>query len=217
MKKKQLFTMVGSLALVGAIGAGATLAYLSDTEGQLTNTFTMGESINIFLDEKNNDSTSDDKRVEKGNDYVDVLPGVPVFKDPTVTVERVGEEGVVTEQYVFMSVKKGSDVSLDIDDTNWLPITDNVDGVDVYYYLTTVTGTTNDLKDPDAETTEGYNPGIQLPPLFSHVTVDADVQANTKIDNVLVKAASVQKGNFTSAQDAYDSVTAISQHLTTFQ
>ena len=137
MKKKQLFTMVGSLALVGAIGAGATLAYLSDTEGQLTNTFTMGESINIFLDEKNNDSTSDDKRVEKGNNYVDVLPGVPVFKDPTVTVERVGEEGVVTEQYVFMSVKKGSDVTLDIDDRNWLPITDNVDGVDVYYYLTT--------------------------------------------------------------------------------
>lgn len=217
MKKKQLFTMVGSLALVGAIGAGATLAYLSDTEGQLTNTFTMGESINIFLDEKNNDSTNDDKRVENGNNYVDVLPGVPVFKDPTVTVERVGDEDVVTEQYVFMSVKKGTNVTLDIDTNNWKQITKNVDGVDVYYYVTSVTGTTNDAKDPTAETNEGYNVGIQLPPLFSHVTVDADVQANTEIDDVLVKAASVQKGNFTSAQDAYDSVTAISQHLTTFE
>ena len=51
MNKKKLGVTLGSLALVGAIGFGATLAYLSDTAGTLTNTFVVGDNISIELDE----------------------------------------------------------------------------------------------------------------------------------------------------------------------
>ncbi len=51
MNKKKLVTTFGSLALVGVIGVGASLAYLSDKTNTLTNTFTIGSNIDITLDE----------------------------------------------------------------------------------------------------------------------------------------------------------------------
>ena len=208
MKKKNLFTMVGSLALVGAIGVGATLAYLSDTDGELTNTFTVGEGLDIVLDEK---VYNESGRTEEGNNYNDVMPGVDYFKDPTVTL--VNSE---TEQYVFMSVKESDDVHVKAYNTNnaWTEITDEVDavGFKVYvYYETVQAGKTTDQNVAD-DSNSGYQEGLQLPPLFSYVTIDSE--ANTgkeKLDDIKVKAAAVQAAGFDTATDAYAQVSEFLQ------
>ena len=58
MKKAKLLTMLGAVALIGAIGVGSTLAYLSSTTDEVVNTFTVGE-VKITLDETDiNDSSS---------------------------------------------------------------------------------------------------------------------------------------------------------------
>lgn len=49
MKKKSLVMMLGSLALVGTIMVGATLAYFTDTTQAVTNTFTVGANVGIEL------------------------------------------------------------------------------------------------------------------------------------------------------------------------
>lgn len=78
MNKKKLGVTLGSLALVGAIGFGATLAYLSDQTQTLNNTFVIGDKIDIELDEKDITSTTGE-RTQEGNDYLNVLPGVLVI------------------------------------------------------------------------------------------------------------------------------------------
>ena len=50
--KKKLITTIASLALVGAISIGATLAYLSAQTDVMTNTFTsVGSNLSIQLRE----------------------------------------------------------------------------------------------------------------------------------------------------------------------
>ena len=58
MKNKKLKTLVASLALVGAIAVGATLAYFTDSQ-EAVNTITMGH-VDIDLDEPN---FPDDKEI----------------------------------------------------------------------------------------------------------------------------------------------------------
>ena len=95
MNKKKLITMLTALALVGAIGVGATLAYLSDKTQELTNTFTFtNANIDITLDEakvdeNTNKALEDGSRISEGDkqDYKNIIPGMIIDKDPTVYVE----------------------------------------------------------------------------------------------------------------------------------
>ena len=71
-------TLVALLSLVLLLGCslGGTLAWLSDSTGPVTNTFTVGD-IDITL-------------VETTTDYK-IVPGVNIAKDPKVTVEADSE------------------------------------------------------------------------------------------------------------------------------
>ena len=54
MKRKQVFATVTALCLTAALGIGATLAVLTRTSSQVTNTFSVGSGIKadaILLDE----------------------------------------------------------------------------------------------------------------------------------------------------------------------
>lgn len=72
-------TLVALLSLVLLLGCslGGTLAWLSDSTGPVTNTFTVGD-VNIELDETT------------GANYK-IVPGVNIAKDPKVTVEANSE------------------------------------------------------------------------------------------------------------------------------
>lgn len=91
--KKSLITMVAALALVGVVGAGATLAYLTDTTEVVTNTFTMGK-VDIDLTEETPDGTV------TGNEYKDLTPGEIKLKNPQITV-KAGSKAC----YVFAKVE----------------------------------------------------------------------------------------------------------------
>lgn len=221
MNKKKLMTTFGSLALVGAVAVGATLAYFSDTTGPVTNTFNMTQGLDIELDESDqsgtnykNDTTATKLRVTS-NTYNNVAPGQTLYKDPQVTV--VNYE---TPQWVFMSVKENGNVTVDQYNKGsgaWTELTSGVEGVKVFYME--VTSTT-----PDAHSGVDTNyvaPGKQLPKLFTNVTVIDTDDASLDLGDIKVKAATIQKEGFDTAQDAYnvtkDGATPIKTFLTTFE
>lgn len=204
MKKKSLLTMVAALALVGAVGVGATLAYLSDATGEMTNTFTVGSGIDMKQDESD-ESTPDnpDDRTEKGNDYTDIKPGDVLVKDPTVTIIKNS-----TECYVFMQLSGADALAAQnfafggFDATKWIKVDENGDEVDttkdatldgVYRYYKTVKKSSDDQK---------------LESLFKTVTYSInaeELEEGVTLSNVVIKSCAVQADNI---EKAYEGSTA---------
>ena len=122
--KKNKKAMIASLALVGAVCVGSTLAYLSDQSNTLNNTFTVGKGYipgdlgeAVWVDEKDyNGATEGEKtttvdgelRTLDGNQYGTVdnklEAGSVVTKDPVI---RLTEESV--ESWVYMQVTYKTD------------------------------------------------------------------------------------------------------------
>lgn len=108
MNKKKMAMSITSVALVGAVVVGGTLAYLSDKSNMVTNTFNVGSGyteedghIGLWLDEKDIAlSTGETEvRTEIGNEYEELLPGSIVEKDPTFHLTTGS-----TDSYVFAQV-----------------------------------------------------------------------------------------------------------------
>lgn len=99
--RKTLLTLCCALSLV-AISVGATLAYLTDTEG-VTNTFTVGH-VNIMLDEAKVGEDGkeligpDAQRVTENKYHL--LPGMTYDKDPTIHVVTGSEDAYVVAKIV---------------------------------------------------------------------------------------------------------------------
>lgn len=88
MKKKTLALLL-ALVLVFGAAVGGTIAYLTDTTGPITNTFTVGK-VDITLTETfntdtNNDGTNDAWKAQ-------LIPGTTYTKDPIVTVTNDSED-----------------------------------------------------------------------------------------------------------------------------
>ncbi len=79
MKSKKLIPMLAAVTLLAVIGAGATLAYFTDTS-DTTNIITMGH-VEIEIDEPGYEG-------DDNNEVKDILPGETIIKDPTVTVSE---------------------------------------------------------------------------------------------------------------------------------
>ena len=122
MKKKTL-TVAIALVLVVALAVGATYAYLTAKTETVTNTFTVGKTIDDpetnfilkehkvaydaitatykYVDAEGNVTTDSSKYVEvAGNDYKEVTPGMTVAKDPFVQIKKAVE----TPSYLFVEV-----------------------------------------------------------------------------------------------------------------
>lgn len=186
MKKKNVLMMALSLALVAVIAVGGTLALMTAKTTTVQNTFTVGEGIQIKLDEAKvklengvyvEDATQ--PRVTS-NSYDYVLPNVDHAKDPTVTLEKIPSGGV----YVFVKVtgldaEKETDkytVSVAFNNTNWKNV-----GNGIYAYTAGETEAT-------AVTANG-----PLPEVFSSVNFDYDSSdMPSKINPIDVIACAVQ-------------------------
>ena len=127
MSTKKLVLLI-CMALILALGVGATLAWLTDKSDPVTNTFTASD-VNVELTETT------------GEDY-QMIPGFTIAKDPVVTVEAGSEDCwvfiKVTEDCGDIGTKEdgttpyGFDdfIEYDIDSNNWTAL----EGVnDVYY------------------------------------------------------------------------------------
>ena len=125
---RRILLLVGLMSLVAVISIGGTIAWLTDSTGPVTNTFTVGD-INIDLVE----TGMDDKRAQTFN----IVPGVDISKDPVVKVQKDSEKC-----YLFVKVEESNwpnavnedgtkKVSYSIDDSAWTALGEGYTGV--YY------------------------------------------------------------------------------------
>lgn len=206
MNKKKLVTTLGSLALVGAIGVGATLAYLSDQTSTLTNTFTVGNNINIQISETDINNQGSRLVVEDIADsqaYVNLQPGIPQTKDPRVDMKDKSNDAYVyllvtgLDSFINKDIdaNPGGDLEIKYDEENvlnpnWVKIEGvegKLDGIYVYTELKDGVRTNKVMK--QNESTE---------PLFTEIKVKDEVTNYTSTDlsdvDIIIKAAAVQTG-----------------------
>uniref|UniRef100_UPI004057A710 SipW-dependent-type signal peptide-containing protein n=1 Tax=Acetatifactor sp. TaxID=1872090 RepID=UPI004057A710 len=196
MNKKKLLGLVVSLALVGAVGIGATLAYFTDREAEV-NVITMGH-VDVDLDEPNFDTPVDDPSTpdvdeseeEKDNTIEDVMPGQRIVKDPTITVAEGSDDAYIRAKVEFTGLtEEQADellANINIDDTAWYL------GEDGYYYynLRMTAGDSAVLFDE-----------VVIPETWGNEVVDLTFE-------ILVSAEAIQADNFEPTIDENGMITA---------
>lgn len=112
MKKKNLFSLLLAISLVGVIGVGATLAYFTDYK-EVTNVVTVGHveisltenKVNLGKDDEGNrvwiQDTSAEGITDEGIYFNGALPGDTIPKNPTVTVKSGSEDAYVRVKLDF--------------------------------------------------------------------------------------------------------------------
>lgn len=191
MKKRNVMTMALSLAMVGVIAVGGTLAYLTAQDGAVTNTFTFvtGDSgkdvINVDLTEEKPEPVANEKILtghrESGWNYTDVTPGQDLNKAPVVTVDTK------VDAYVFIRLTQGNVTIKNLDTTNWIKL-EGVEGVSNVYYQEVAA-----------------NGNVKGTSLFTKVTAPnvADTEG-VRLDNVVIEVAAIQAASFADAKAAYE-------------
>lgn len=194
--KKKLITTIASLALVGAISIGATLAYLSAQTDVMTNTFTApgeGKGLSIQLREpawdgyefgeymagdKNPDGqTAKNDDPDLGiNEAKNFAPGSTAEKNPQV------KNTSTQDVWVALTIDASTlPEYVDIngwDNSAW-KIADNKDGTYVAYYNTKLA--------PDAKTSA----------VFGSVSIDPTVNKVDEVPsyNIVINAYAIQAAN----------------------
>ncbi|MEA4966212.1 MAG: SipW-dependent-type signal peptide-containing protein [Oscillospiraceae bacterium] len=186
MKKKNLLTVIVSLALVLVLGVGATLAYITATDTKVTNTFTFGD-IDVTLSEDTPAATGDETITAntKGFSYANVVPGQTLNKAPEVSVTNS------VKAYVFVRVSGfGPDVSCDGITYGWTAISGSADayGNGTYYKVV-----------------EAGTAAQNLGTVFEHVTIGNDETAS--LNDVVIQVAAIQYLGFYDAADAVSAAT----------
>lgn len=214
MKKNKIVMSVISGLLVAAVAVGGTLAYLSDTSNQVTNTFNVGTGyINddvhqgLWLDEV--DITKDDgSRTEKGNDYLDLLPGDEVEKDPTFHITKgsvesyviarvTGVQDAMAAGYIFKDADGEvgfNDVWVKVADLNGSTVDPTFGGADGYYIYCGEDGAPIIVDASKAEA------DVNLVPMFNTVELNGDITdlAAVAKQTVKVQGVAVQADNNTA-------------------
>lgn len=131
MKKKNILTAAVSAALVAVLAVGATLAYLTDNSGTVSNKFQM-DGLTITLKENASvpagefykiqensptaarPNTNPINGTDKGVIYTEILPGATVAKNPYVTVSAGNAHA-----YVYTYVEGVTTNSDDLLYTTW--------------------------------------------------------------------------------------------------
>ncbi len=175
--KKILVLLLCAVLLVGASIAG-TVAYLTDTDNVVTNTFTVGE-IEITLDEakvnKYGEVDGNSRVIE--NSYL-LVPGCEYVKDPTVHVKNTSEDCYifVTVDNQIAAVEADTTIAAQIKAKGWTELQTGV------YYKTWKQGDAVDLV------------------VFEKFTVKADVTGDVLDDytgkKVIVNAYAIQQAGF---------------------
>lgn len=209
MKNKKLLTTLGAVALLGAIGVGSTLAYLSDTTGTVTNTFTVG---NVSFDDDNDlgsglreskverdkesgnyvDADEADTWTVTKNDYKNLVAGETVYKDPTVIMADDSEDA-----WVFVQITNTNAKIADTDKAIFANIEWSKDWVKVDKLSTddAVVYAKKDIIEAGEAST-----------IFTSVTMSEDITGDTVIPNIELNAFAIQAAGFESYEDALDEV-----------
>lgn len=185
MKKRNVMTMALSLAMVGVIGVGSTLAYLTATDNSVTNTFEFANNMTVKLWEDPPAKVLDESiggNTESGWNYTNVTPGQTLNKAPEFSVTTS------VDAYVFARVTESSNVTVQDYKTGegeWTKLT----GVDDVVYYKQVTGAADEQP---------------LGELFTKVTAGEESDlAGTPLNPITIEVAAIQVSGFDTVQEAY--------------
>ena len=194
MKMKNMLIGGMSLALVACISVGATLAYLSDNTGTMTNTFKFG-ALEVTQQETDGETTVNDSG---SLTYADLVPGDTVKKEVKISLTDHK-----VNAYVYVAVKNSNETLVKYgngDDeafkagvgSDWREVeSDQVSGYDLYVY----TGNTE-----AAKAVTNFTDSV----LFANAQVqDAGTGSDTVGDDTTIKIASyaIQADHVTDYED----------------
>ncbi|MBM6966919.1 hypothetical protein [Massilimicrobiota timonensis] len=157
--KKSTKKLILSLALVGTVGVGSTLAYLATTGNTVTNSFVSGAGYpdgenSVYIDEYDITKENGLPRTKVKNEYKNVSEGGTLTKDPQVHLVANSVESYILVKIEGLDANKDKltpkvdteeqDV-LPADGINdaWEKISTNVGLDGIYKYKTTVQGGTD--------------------------------------------------------------------------
>lgn len=214
MKKKCLVTMAATLALVGTVGAGATLAYMTAKTNEVRNTFTFAEAgIGIALDEcvvdaVTNKAVADGGRTSQGQSYQNIVPGMIIDKDPTVTILANSLNCNVFASVTNANGNNGLSIT-DFGTDAWKVINPADYGLeaadeDTIYYVYQGDFGTGEVEDNDAFVVvpcDAENATV-LEDIFETITISAELTEETEFSDIVIKAAAVQADSCTDAAAA---------------
>lgn len=197
--KKTLLTLACALLLVMASVFG-TLAYLVDTDNQVTNTFTFG-SVAITLDEADVDDTDNDgdKTERDTENTYKLVPGAALDKDPTVHVSSTSEDA-----WLFVEVTNGLAAIEETDDATNKPTIETQMLAKGWKKLSTATN----IWYKESVVKAGENHVV-----FDHVYIDDEQTDLSSYANstIVIKAYAIQTdASFTNAASAW---TALNNQL----
>ena len=197
MKIKRILLSVLALALVAALSVGATLAFLSDDDGQVRNKFTFASGMTVYLTEQKLDGDGKVLTAKTGNetittnntkgyDYTGIVPGQTLNKEPWIDFETD------VDAYVFIKVDGFVNGQLDTQDfntTDWTKLygdTNTANGVYVYKQVVTP---------KDGKELEGVK-------VFSTVTVGNLTNPTGSLSDVTIDVYAIQALGFADASAA---------------
>lgn len=174
MKKRKVISLVAAVAVVAALGIGATLAYFTD-QAEQTNVITMGH-VDIDLEEPRFSEENED------NTITNVVPNQEITKDPTVVVAADSESAYLRVKLVFGGLTEDQIAELlpgmDINAAKWVLSTDGY-----YYYQSKITKAGAEQRVPVFTT-------VHIPETWGNEVADTSFTIN-------IKAEAIQADNFT--------------------
>ena len=221
MKRKNIVAMVTSLALVGVVAVGGTLALLTQQSNYVTNIFTVGDGYDadeIKLDEDqvkqvttgtNNfggyvgKSVSVEERTDT-NTYQNLVKGTTLYKDPTFRIVDDKDDKKSPKSWFVAKVEGVTDNAGKL----------SVSGVEVgngwyevslqegVYSYTPVTEGSQIKDDTFYIYDTAISAGGETDPLFTQLTVDS---VESKPENIVVSGWAVDatvNDDFEEARDA---------------
>ena len=122
--RRMLFTL--ALVLVVAVASvGGTIAWLTQTTGTLTNTFTVG-NVNITLKESDGQSVLDATEGNRSHTPYHIIPGTDLEKDPKVTVVAGSEKCWLFVEVTEVNWPDTENISYSVDEDVWTQLDETV-------------------------------------------------------------------------------------------
>lgn len=176
MNKRKLVIMMASVALIGAVGIGATLAYFTDSD-EITNTIETG-NVDIELTEPIFSENGD-------NVLRDVVPNQEIAKDPTITLQDGSEDAYVRVgiEVTGLNEEETAGIIASIEENlndGWV----KGENDDMYYF-------TSIMSLPDNSTTTVFDQ-IQIPASWTNES--ANKEFNIVITAEAIQAAWLEDG-----------------------
>lgn len=225
MKRKNMAAMVTSIALVGVVAVGGTLALLSQSSNTVTNIFTVGagyDANEIKLDEDTvsqevsganlggykGNNVSVENRVTT-NTYSNLVANTTLDKDPTFRIVD-DKKGVLSPKSWFVAKVTGLNVNagkLSVsgvkDGNGWYEVT----FAEGKYTYTPVTAGDQIKEGSWYIYDTAISAGEATDPLFTQLHVDA-VTAGTNPANIVISGTAVEAVGAATFENSRDAVMA---------